>query len=116
MSHDIPESDWKVFKQLREIALERFCERVLGEIGKAASATTGKSHDRYIEIYRLVERRDKQLGNAFDAPRRSQAIMQIAVIQSMGLLTPDELARFSAATREHVTSLSELLSGRKKGD
>lgn len=114
MARDIPESDWKVFKQLREVALERFCERVLGEIGKAASATAGKSHDRYVEIYRLVERRDKQLGNAFDAPRRSQAIMQISVIHSLGLMTPDELARFSAATRESVMSLSELMSGRKK--
>lgn len=25
-----PESDWEVFRELREVALERFCESVLG--------------------------------------------------------------------------------------
>jgi hypothetical protein len=112
VSPDIPEGDWKVFRQLREVALERFCERVLQEIGKAVSATAGKSHDRYLEIYRLVEQRDIQLGNAFDAPRRSQAIMQISAIHTLGLLTPDELARFSEATQDRVKSLSGLVHGR----
>jgi hypothetical protein len=30
--HDFPESDWKVFRELREVALDRFCRRVLEEI------------------------------------------------------------------------------------
>ena len=34
---DIKESDWKVFKRLRELALERFCERILGEIAGISS-------------------------------------------------------------------------------
>ena len=25
--HDFPESDWKVFRELREVALDRFCRR-----------------------------------------------------------------------------------------
>jgi hypothetical protein len=29
---DIKESDWKVFRKLRELALERFCQRVLEEV------------------------------------------------------------------------------------
>ena len=29
---DIPERDWKLFRQLQPLALERFCEKVLSEI------------------------------------------------------------------------------------
>ena len=32
---DIKESDWKVFRKLREVALERYCERVLKEVRHA---------------------------------------------------------------------------------
>jgi len=31
-SRDVPESDWKRFRELRELALERFCRRVLAEL------------------------------------------------------------------------------------
>ena len=29
MSREISEADWKLFRQLHPLALERFCERVL---------------------------------------------------------------------------------------
>jgi hypothetical protein len=30
--HDVPESDWKVFRELQQHALERFCQRALEEV------------------------------------------------------------------------------------
>jgi hypothetical protein len=108
MPRDIPESDWKTFRGLRTVALERFCERVLTDIGKTASDSARTFHDRYLEIYRLVERRDRELGHAFDAPRRSRAIMQLAAIHSLGLVTSEELLSFTPATQEAINSLSRL--------
>ena len=32
MQRTISESDWKLFRQLHALALERFCERVLSEV------------------------------------------------------------------------------------
>jgi hypothetical protein len=43
---DITGSDWRIFKGLRKIALERFCERVLGEIAGISSDTTKTKHER----------------------------------------------------------------------
>ena len=34
MSRQIPERDWKLFRKVREAALERYCERVLREIAE----------------------------------------------------------------------------------
>ena len=46
MRREVPESDWEVFRKLREVALERFCERVLGEIGDIASSTATSHYQR----------------------------------------------------------------------
>jgi hypothetical protein len=108
MSRDIPESDWKVFREVHAAALERFCRRVLGDIERIMSDEARSFHDRYLEIYKLIKRRDHELAHAFNDVRRSTAIFQLAVICSHGLLTPKEKLRFTPGTREAIESLSGL--------
>jgi len=107
MSRDLPESDWKAFRKLREVALARFCERVLGEIGTIASTGATSYHDRYLKICRLIDNRDEELARAFNDPRRSRAILQLAAINSYGLLSEEELLSFTPETRETVAFLSK---------
>ena len=114
MSRAIPESDWKHFRKLREVALERFCERVLGEIGRIASNGTTSSHARYLEIFKLTENRDDELARAFNDSRRSTAIFQLAAIYSLGLLQQDELDGFSSETRETVDALCKSAGGARR--
>ena len=104
---EIPESDWKVFRKLREVALERFCERVIREIGELTAGKPTSYHERYLEIFKLVDRRDDELAHAFNNPRRSAALWQLAAIRSRGLITDEELSRFTAATQEAVQMLSQ---------
>jgi 2-phospho-L-lactate guanylyltransferase (CobY/MobA/RfbA family) len=108
MARDFPESDWKVFREVRAAALARFCDRVLTDIHRISADLNKSAHDRYVEIYRLIEERDRQLARAFDAPRRSQAISQLALISSLGLLTPEELSRFTSATRDSIIAVAEI--------
>jgi hypothetical protein len=105
MASEIKESDWKLFRQLREIALERFCERVLAEVRTAAAETGDGFHDRYLRVYDLIRDRDKTIGWAFNDPRRSNALILLANIKREGLLTPDEFAQFSEQTREAIESI-----------
>jgi hypothetical protein len=97
--HDIAESDWKIFKRLREVALGRFCQRALADIDRI-SADAGKSHhERYLEIWRLIKPRDRELDDIFDYLRRSTAIQQLVLMQADRLLTAEELSQFSPALR-----------------
>lgn len=112
MSRAIKESDWKLFRQLRLIALERFCQRVLSEIAHTAADTGKSSHERYLDIFSLIKRRDKELAHAFDDLRRSTALMQIAIIQSQGLLAEEEFLRFSLETRNVVEPIVAAMCGR----
>jgi hypothetical protein len=104
----LPEPDWRLFRQLREVALERFCERVLRELREMTANTPESSHQRYLEVFKLIDRRDGELGRAFDNPRRSSALLQLAFIRSHGLLTDAELARFSPETQQSIALLAPL--------
>jgi hypothetical protein len=102
MSHTIRESDWKVFREFHAIALERFCQKVLAEVEDLAAAADKTNHERYLAVFQLIKRRDKELAYAFDDIRRSTALRQLAYIRSHELLTEEEMSRFSPETRHVV--------------
>ena len=101
-----PESEWKIFRKLREVALQRFCERILAEAVELATGNRGSAHERYLQLYRLIHKRDEEMGWAFNDPRRSQMIQQLAAIHSLGLLKPEEMERFTPKTCETIRVLS----------
>ena len=107
MPHGVPESDWKLFRELREVALERFSRRILAEVAELTQDDARSAHDRYRDLWRLLRDRDEDVARAFDDPRRSRLLLQLAAIYRLGLLEPDEFARFGAETRETVESLSK---------
>jgi hypothetical protein len=106
----IKESDWRLLRQLKDVALERFCERVLKDIARRSSASRRTYHERYIEIHRLLERRDREVAEAFNGLRRSTAVQQLTVMYSLKLLTDAELARFSPDTRDAVEQFLRLVT------
>lgn len=87
MSRDIPERDWKIFRELHEIALSRLCDKILTEARREIDRPGKSSHEKYLGLYKLIQKRDDDIARAFNGFRRSTAIMQIGIIHSMGLLT-----------------------------
>jgi wobble nucleotide-excising tRNase len=102
VKRQIKESDWKLFRQVRVQALERFCERILLEVERINSDRARGFHEKYLDVWRVLKRRDKELAQAFDDIRRSTAWSRLASMKVLGLLTEDELRRFSQETREVV--------------
>src|SRR5271166_6603477 len=102
MAREISEADWKLFRQLLPLALERCCAGTLAEFGQLASETGKTAHARYLAVFRLLQRRDKELAEAFDGLRRSTAFVQLAILRARGLLTDEEFARFSPEARAVV--------------
>jgi hypothetical protein len=95
----IPEADWKVFRSLHPIWIERFCKRVNGELLRVLSDDSRDPYEQYLAAYKLIHKRDKELASAFDDFRRSTAVFQIAIIRKLGVITDEELGRFSESTR-----------------
>lgn len=109
---DIRESDWKLLRQLKPVLLDRFCSRVLSDIGKASSASAATSHERYLKVYALVQDEDKELGQMFDDLKRSNAVVKLSLMRRAGLLTEEEWAGFSEEMRSAYTRSQNLLTGR----
>src|SRR5258707_13944135 len=51
---------------LQPLALDRFCQRVLAEVGRLAGDADKSNHQRYLAVFRLLQRRDEELANAFN--------------------------------------------------
>jgi hypothetical protein len=105
---DIKESDWKVFRKIREPALERYCQRVLEDVRRLIDKDSSSYHDRYLQLWKLLRDRDNTIAIAFNDPRRSRAIIQLMNIDAENLLTEDELNQFSDETRERIATLRQL--------
>ena len=102
MAHGIPESDWKIFKELHTAALNRCCEKTLQEISKLAADTAKTPHQRYQEIFRYSKDRNRDIAAEFDDSRRSTAVSQLTVLFASGWITASELERLSPETREAI--------------
>jgi hypothetical protein len=103
MNDRIKESDWKIFRRVHQAALERFCDGVLAELQYYATDREMNSHQRYLKIYEIIQKRDKKLAIVFDGKSRSKAVMQLAGLRHHGLVTDEEFAEFSEETRDEVT-------------
>jgi hypothetical protein len=96
------------FQGAAGVALERFCERILGEIAGISSDATKTKHERYVAIYRLVRERDKEIVPIFDYLRRSTAVRQIFAFRSHDLLTAQELRQLSPELVKSVEDVLEM--------
>ena len=96
---NIPESDWKVFRRLHRVALERFCQRVLDECAAICANDNATAHERYLELYSLVQERNRRIADVFNEFRRSTALTSIRVMRLHDLLTADEISEFSEETQ-----------------
>jgi|JI9StandDraft_1071089.scaffolds.fasta_scaffold49373_3 hypothetical protein len=92
---NITEADWKVFKQIKAHALEKYCVQCLDEFKAIGEKTELSPHERYLLIFRAVEQRDITLANIFNGLSRSRAYLQLVLIRREGLADPALVAQLS---------------------
>lgn len=96
------ESDWKIFKQIKEKAIERYCQSCLSEFRKIIDDESSHPHERYLRNYGLVLDSDQKMQRLFDGHSRSRAPLQLFAIRSEGLADEALVARLSAAFQERT--------------
>jgi hypothetical protein len=103
MFRNFPEADWKHFKKVHPIALDRFAKRVLGECEAILADSSHPAHDRYIALQRHLATADTQMANAFNDWRRSTALLQLAAMHRLDVLGDQELEGFTDETQAIIT-------------
>jgi hypothetical protein len=102
MRKTMNESDWKVFKQIKEKAIERFCTTALNEFEEVIADKKEHVHNRYLLLYKLVENTDKRMALIFNDHSRSKATMQLLAIRGEGLADEELLSKLSDEFLEHT--------------
>src|SRR5439155_11428049 len=69
MARDVPESDWKGIRELREPALERFCKRVFAELEPLVQNVSRTYYECYLVVFHSHKERDRELARDFDDRR-----------------------------------------------
>jgi hypothetical protein len=100
---EIKEPDWKVLRRVHP--LERFFKRVLAEIDRVSRDGATSHHARYLQLFRILQQRDREMARLFDNPRRLHALTTLAQMRSQGLLTEDEISSLSPETRGAIQML-----------
>lgn len=99
----ISESDWRKFKNLRALALDRFCQGVLADAKTISEHGALSAHARYGMLYGVIHDRNKDMVHMFDYYSRSSAYSCLALIVHHDLLTDAELAILSEQALEAIS-------------
>ncbi len=102
---DIKESDWKVFKLVKEKAIENYCLRCLSEYTDIINDSTLHPHNKYLYLYKIVQNYDKKMALIFgDNTSRSKAVLQLLMIRSENLADPALVAQLSEELQDRTHS------------
>lgn len=98
----IPERDWKILRTLKDPLIQKYCDEILNELDSIIQNRGNKSHKDYLEIWKILEKRDSELSSLFDDFKRSTAFFKLASWKSHGLITKSDLSKFSNETKEMI--------------
>ncbi len=107
MHRKVPEADWREFRKLREVALEKLSGQILDDVVRVCTDHSGSAHDRYLEVWRILRNRDRDMAGAFDSLSRSRMIQHLAAMIALGLLEVGDLEHMSHDTQELIRLLME---------
>ena len=96
------ESDWKLFRDLKDVLLERYCQLVLVAAEQVVQNHKKTNHERYLDLFSLIEKDNKALALAFDGISRSNALSRITFMRSGGLFTEEAAHRLSTHGRNKL--------------
>jgi hypothetical protein len=108
MSLDIAECDWKVFKELHAIAMDRFFEETVKQMQPLLWTKNKTAQERFWAALDYATERRKLAARLFDDPRRSAAIMMAAALYAREIMTEEELSRFGPETREKIRTIADI--------
>ena len=101
----ILEKDWKIIRAIKDEKLNAVCADILDEIDREIKNKEEKNHKIYLNIWSIVNTRDKDVADMFNDLKRSNAVYKLALWYKNGYLTDKELNEFSEETRSTINAL-----------
>lgn len=101
----IKESDWKVFCEIKDAAIQRYCTKQLNDVIDSMSDESELPSERFHFLCEHVKTSQKTMRQIFDGHSRNNAFIQLMLMCEEELVTAEEFERFSDELRDDVTKL-----------
>jgi 5'-deoxynucleotidase YfbR-like HD superfamily hydrolase len=95
MNNSIHERDWKALKKIRQETLEMLCARINEEGREILDSEDSSEHEKYLALYRHLDKSDDIVADCFNDWRRSNAKFKLLFLQREGLLSDSHIQNFS---------------------
>ena len=106
--NDMKESEWKKFKRLKELCLEKFSEEIMSEVENICKSSELSAYERYINLYKLIQKKDREMVDVFNGLSRSRAFIQLLQMYRLGLVEEKYLDEFENETKEKIREIANL--------
>ena len=103
----LEERDWKHLSTLKPLALDRLCGRILSQVQDVAGDASKSLHQRYLDVYSIIQDGDGDIDTAFNDLRRSNAWLRLLAMRRLGLITDAEFEGFSEQTRRSLSGVAQ---------
>lgn len=102
---NVPESDWKVLRDLKQELLDAASEEVFKQILALCDTREGRQYKVLRELHKLIGAEERRLAVMFEEMRPATALVKIMNLCKAGLIDEARFERFSAETQERVILL-----------
>jgi hypothetical protein len=99
---NIPESDWKKLRSLKDDLLNIACDRILQKISALIAQQEGNAHETYLKLWDVMKEEDEDISAMFDDLKRSNAFFKLAHLRRNRVIE-----EFSAETKHLVNAINE---------
>ena len=102
---DIPEKDWKIIRSLKDPALDLACRRIFEKVSKLIDSNDKNAHEKYLDLYKMIDSEDNHIGHLFNDLRRRTAIFKLSLWKFHDLISEEDMKSISQETQKKVDSL-----------
>jgi hypothetical protein len=104
---NIPESDWKKLRSLKDDLLNIACDRILQKISALIAQQEGNAHETYLKLWDVMKEEDEDISAMFDDLKRSNAFFKLAHLRRNRVISDERFEEFSAETKHLVNAINE---------
>ncbi|RJX75382.1 hypothetical protein DZ860_01495 [Vibrio sinensis] len=99
----ITEADWKVFCEIKNSAIHKYCTEQLNEVINNITDESVVAGERFHFMCQYSKRAEKQMRAIFDGHSRSYAFIQLLLMCEEDLVDAESILRLSDELQKDIT-------------
>lgn len=100
--NNIPESDWKYLRLIKDELLDTLCKRINDEASHIIADPRLDQHQKVLRLFEHVTQKNEIIAKCFDDWRRSNILHKLLALREQRLLTEKQLSLLTEESRDKI--------------